>query len=208
MWSFTANFLYKSGTLIPMKHHENVRIIAFVGLSGTGKSTAVDYLTSKGIPKVYFGGIFYEAMKEAGLTPGDWGPEAVFRKEIREREGKDFVVKRAIKQFRDLIASGQHRIIADGLYSWTEYKALKHEFPGELTVIAVVAPKHLRYHRLANRPERPLTAAEVTERDWREIEDIEKGGPIAVADYYITNDRDPEYLYSQVDKILTEIKFS
>lgn len=191
-----------------MKHHENVRIVALVGLSGTGKSTAVDYLTHKGIPKVYFGGIFYEAMKEAGLTPGDWGPEAVFRKEIREREGKDFVVKRAIKQFRDLIASGQHHIIADGLYSWTEYKALKHEFPGELTVVAVVAPKHLRYHRLANRSERPLTAQEVTERDWREIEDIEKGGPIAVADYYIANDKDPEYLYSQIDSILKNIKFT
>lgn len=190
-----------------MKHHENVRIIAFVGLAGTGKSTAVDYVTDRGIPKVYFGGIFYEAMKEAGLTPGDWGPEAIFRKEIREREGKDFVVKRAIKQFHDLAAAGQHRIIADGLYSWTEYKALKHEFPGELIVIAVVAPKHLRHHRLANRPERPLTAREAIERDWHEIEDIEKGGPIAIADYYVMNDKDPEHLYTQIDSILHDIEF-
>lgn len=190
-----------------MKHHENVRIVAFVGLSGTGKSTAVGYLTDKGIPKIYFGGIFYEAMKEAGLTPGDWENENVFRTEIRAREGNDFIVKRVINQIHDLISAGQHRIIADGLYSWTEYKALKHEFPGELTVIAITSPKHLRYHRLANRPERPLTTQEVNERDWHEIEDIEKGGPIAIADYYVANDKDPEHLYSQIESILHEIKF-
>lgn len=190
-----------------MKHHENVQIVAFVGLSGTGKSTAVDYVTNKGIPKVYFGGIFYEAMKEAGLTPGDWEVENVFRKEIRQREGNDFIVKRAIKQMRDLAEAGQHRIIADGLYSWTEYKALKHEFPGELTVVAIIAPKHLRYHRLASRPERPQTAQEVNERDWHEIEDIEKGGPIAIADYYVANDKDPGHLYFQIDTLLHDLKF-
>src|SRR3990167_9203268 len=126
-----------------MTHHDNVKIVAFVGLSGAGKTAAVDYLTDKGYPKVYFGGVIYEAMKEAGLTPGDWPVENKFRKEIREREGNDFVIKRIVKQLHDLIGAGQHRIIADGLYSWTEYRILKHEFPGELTGVAVVAPKHL-----------------------------------------------------------------
>ena len=190
-----------------MNHHENVKIIAFVGLAGSGKTAAVDYLTGKGYPKVYFGGIFYEAMQEAGLTPGDWEPENKFRKEIREREGKDFVVNRAVKQFRKLTEAGQHRLIADGLYSWTEYKIMKHEFPGELTVVAVVAPKHLRKHRLVNRPERPVSPAEVDERDWREIEDIEKGGPIAIADYYVMNDKDLDHLYTQLEAILRQIDF-
>ena len=190
-----------------MKHHENVKIIAFVGLTGSGKTAAIEYLTDRGYPKIYFGGIFYEAMKEAGLTPGDWEVENPFRKAIREKEGNDFIVKRAIKQAHKLIEAGQHRIILDGLYSWTEYKALKHEFPGELTVIAVIAAKHLRKHRLASRSERPLTPAEVDERDWREIEDVEKGGPIAVADYYIMNDKDVENLHQQLRDTLTKIEF-
>ena len=190
-----------------MKHHENVKIVAFVGLTGSGKSTAVEYVTKKGYPKVYFGGILYEAMKEAGLTPGDWQVENPFRKEIREKEGKDFVVNRANQQIHNLIAAGQHRIIADGLYSWTEYKIMKHEFPGELVVVAIVAPKHLRHHRLSNRPERPLTSAEVDERDWAEIENIEKGGPIAMADYYVINDQDEDTFHRQVDKILGDIAF-
>ncbi len=190
-----------------MKHHENVKIIAFVGLTGSGKTAAVNYLTAKGFPKVYFGGIFYEAMKEAGFTPGDWEVESEFRKEIRRREGNDYVVIRANKQIRDLIAAGQHRVVADGLYSWTEYKIMKHEFPGELTVVAIVTPKHFRKSRLAERPERPLTSTEVDQRDWEEIENIEKGGPIAIADYYVHNDGDLENLHSQIENILEKIEF-
>jgi dephospho-CoA kinase len=195
------------GILVGMKHHEDVKIVAFVGLTGSGKTTVVDYLTEKGYPKVYFGGIFYEAMKEAGLTPGDWAVENPFRKEIRQKEGNDFIVNRAVKQIHSLVAAGQHRIIVDGLYSWTEYKVLKHEFPGELTVIATVSPQHLRKNRLANRPDRPLTAVEVDQRDWAEIENIEKGGPIAIADYFIMNDGDLETLHHQVDRDLEHIDF-
>ncbi|MDB5177269.1 MAG: putative Dephospho-CoA kinaselike protein [Candidatus Saccharibacteria bacterium] len=190
-----------------MSERKDIKIIAFVGLTGSGKSVAVDYLTDKGYPKVYFGGVFYEAMKEAGFTPGDWPVENKFRKEIREREGNDFVVKRIVNQINSLIDAGQHRIVADGLYSWTEYKVLKHEFPGELTVVAIVSPKHLRHHRLNTRPERPLTNAEADSRDYREIEDIEKGGPIAIADYFIHNDGDLDHLHQQMDDVLEHVQF-
>lgn len=189
-----------------MSHNENLKIIAFVGLSGSGKSVAVDYLTQKGYPKVYFGGVLYQAMKEDGI---EQNPENdnIYRVEMRKREGKDFIVKRIIRQIHQLVDAGQHRVVADGLYSWTEYKALKSEFPGELTVVAVVSPKHLRHNRLSIRPDRPLTAKESNERDWREIEDIEKGGPIAIADYFIHNDKDLDFLHEQMDGVLEHINF-
>jgi len=189
-----------------MSQHENVKIIAFVGLSGSGKSSAVDYLTEKGFPKVYFGGIVLDAMTEAGLDHTQEN-EKPFREELREREGKDFVVNRIIDQIHGLIAAGQHRIVADGLYTWTEYRALKKEFPGELSVVAIVAPKHLRHHRLAKRPIRPLTETEATKRDWAEIENLEKGGPIAIADHYIINDQDLDHLHAQIGAILEDINF-
>jgi dephospho-CoA kinase len=189
-----------------MTHHENVKIVAFVGLPGVGKSSAVDYLTDKGYPKVYFGGIVLDAMTAAGLEHTQEN-EKPFREELREREGKDFVVNRIVTQINDLIGAGQHRIIADGLYSWTEYKILKQEFPGELTVVAIVAPKHLRHHRLSKRPVRPLTEAEASSRDWAEIENLEKGGPIAIADHTIINNKDLDHLYQQLDEELEHIKF-
>lgn len=189
-----------------MTEHPRTQIVAFVGLAGAGKSTAVDYLAHKGYPKVYFGGVIYDAMREAGIeiTPES---QTIFREEIRKREGNDFVVKRIIQQIKNLEAAGQHRIIADGIYTWTEYKAMKHAFPGELTVIAVVAPKKLRHHRLANRPDRPFTEEEATKRDWSEIENLEKGGPIAIADHYIINDGNLEQLHKDIDKELQSIGF-
>lgn len=189
-----------------MKHYENVKIVAFVGLTGSGKSSAVDYLTTKGYPKVYFGGIVLDAMTEAGLEHTQEN-EQPFREKLREREGKDFVVNRIVTQIRGLIDAGQRRIIADGLYTWTEYKILKKEFPGELTVVAVVAPKHLRHHRLTMRPVRPLTVEEADQRDWAEIENLEKGGPIAIADHYIINNGNLDHFHEQIDAELDHIKF-
>lgn len=189
-----------------MKHHENVKIVAFVGLTGSGKSTAVEYLTDKGYPKVYFGGIVLDEVRRRGLELTQENEQPV-REELREKEGKDFVVKRIIAQIHDLINAGQHRIVADGLYTWTEYKALKHEFPGELTVVATVTPKHLRKQRMATRPVRPLTAEQVDQRDWAEIENIEKGGPIAIADYFVMNNGDLEHFYTQIDEVLEHTGF-
>lgn len=189
-----------------MSHHQNVKIVAFVSLPGAGKSSAVDYLTTKGYPKVYFGGVILDAMAEAGLEH-TLENEKKFREEIREREGKDFVVKRIVAQINNLIASGQHRIVADGIYSWTEYKIMKREFPGELLTIAIVTQKRLRHARLAKRPVRPLTQAQADQRDWAEIENIEKGGPIAIADFFIHNDGSLEHLHKQIDSVLREHDF-
>lgn len=189
-----------------MNHlNTNTKIIAFVGLAGSGKSSAVEYLTKKGIPKIYFGGIIYKAMEEAGIEK-TWDNQEKFREEIRAREGKDFVVKRAVIEIEKLINAGQHKIVLDGLYTWSEYKIIKHAFPGQVTVIAIVTPKHLRYQRMAKRPERPMQPHEVDQRDWAEIEKLEKGGPIAIADYFINNDNNLDDLYQKLDSILNNAK--
>lgn len=186
--------------------HSDTKIIAFVGLAGSGKSSAVTYLAEKGYPKIYFGGILYDEMRAEGI---DITPESQqqFREDIRAREGKDFIVNRAVTQARNLIEAGQHRIIIDGLYTWTEYRILKREFPGELCVVAIVAPKRLRHRRLANRPERPFTEAEANQRDWSEIENLEKGGPIAIADHYIINDSSLDDLHTAIDRVVADIEF-
>ena len=189
-----------------MSSKENVKIVAFVGLTGSGKSSAVEYLTKKGFPKVYFGGIVLDEVQKRGLELTQENEQPI-REELRETEGKDFVVRRIVKQIHDLVGAGQHHIVADGLYTWTEYKVLKHEFPGELTVVAVVTPKHERKFRMAKREIRPLTSEQVDQRDWAEIENIEKGGPIAIADYFIHNDRGLDWLHEQMDSVLHHIEF-
>lgn len=188
--------------------NNSIKILAILGMTGSGKSTLVDELTERGIPKVHFGNMLYKEMEKRGIerTP-DGESEKAFRKEIREAEGKDWVGKQAVAEVKDLIAAGQKRIVLDGLYSWTEYRLFKHEFPGMMTTIAVVAPRALRYERLSKRPDRPFTAHDAQVRDYAEIEDAEKGGPIAIADYYILNSGSLDELKHSFDTILKEIEF-
>ncbi len=187
---------------------ENVKILAIVGMSGSGKSVIVDHLTDKGYPKVYFGGMIYKEMEKRGIVRTEDGEsEKEFREMIRETEGKDWVVRQVIAETKDLISAGQKRIILDGVYSWTEYKTLKHEFPQCLTFIAIVVDKKLRYKRVAVRPNRPFDTTAIRERDRSEIENLEKGGPIAAADYYVLNNGTIEDVKTRVDEILKEIEF-
>ena len=163
-------------------------------------------MTEKGFPKIYFGGVIYKAMDEAGIEK-TWDNQQQFREEIRRREGKDFVIKRVIKNIHDLINAGQNKIVLDGLYTWSEYKFLKHEFPGQVVVIAIVTPKHLRYQRMVKRPERPMQPHEVDQRDWSEIENLEKGGPIAIADYFVINDGNLDQLHQKIDAVTHDAHF-
>jgi dephospho-CoA kinase len=190
-----------------MTQHENLKILTFVGLAGSGKSTAVEYFTEKSFPKVYFGGVILQAMEDAGIERTA-DSEQKFREEIREKNGKDFVANKIVEQIENLANSGQHRIIADGLYTWTEYQILKRAFPGELEVVAIVSPRHLRYHRLSERAVRPFTATEAHDRDITEIEHLEKGGPIAIADHYVINDGPMEELHEKLDALADELGFT
>lgn len=189
-----------------MIKERNVKIIAFVSLAGGGKSSATEYLTKNKIPKVYAGGFIVQGVIDQGLEPTQEN-EKKYREEMRAKHGQDIFIKMSIDEMERLIEAGQRRIVFDGLYSWTEYKTLKHAFPGELTIVAVVTPKHMRYQRMAKRQYRPLQPHEVDQRDWAEIENIEKGGPIAIADFFIHNDSDLDNLHRQIDQVLEQINF-
>jgi dephospho-CoA kinase len=74
-----------------------------------------------------------------------------------------------------------------------------------MVVVAVVAPRTLRYQRLTTRDDRPLTVEEAIRRDHQEIETLEKGGPIAIADYTLLNNGEPEAMLVELDALLEKL---
>lgn len=181
-------------------------VLVLVGMPGAGKSTCVDFLTNKGVPNVYFGGVVVdETLRRYGKVTEEL--EKGVREELRAKEGKGAIANRIIAKIDTLQTAGQNKIVADGLYSWTEYKIFKERWGEKAIIVAIAAPRHIRHARLASRPIRPLTDEEATNREYSEIEGIEKGGPIANADYTLVNDTTPEALVEKFEKLLQDIKF-
>jgi dephospho-CoA kinase len=183
---------------------QDKKAIVFVGMPGSGKSVCVKHLTEKGLPLAYFGGITLDEIKRRGIEDNETN-EKLVREELRAQEGKGAYANRIIKQIEGFFSAGNDYVVIDGLYSWTEYKLSKEKFGDNAIIIAVVAPRGLRHQRLASRPVRPLTADEANERDYAEIENIEKGGPIANADYFLNNVESVEQLSESLEKLLGQI---
>ena len=159
------------------------KIIAIVGMSGTGKSVATSLLKDNfGFDIFYFGGVVLDELKKRGLDVNSENEKTV-RESLREEFGKGVLAKKA----SIAIDNSTSAIILDGLYSFTEYKILKKRYFENFIVIAIHTDKEIRYERLSLRTFRPLSKAEVDFRDYAEIENIEKGGPIVIADYHIIN---------------------
>lgn len=179
----------------------NKTAIVFVGMPGAGKSICVEHLQKKGWPSVYFGGITIDEIKKRGLEVNETN-ERLVREDIRSREGKGAYALRIITQIEQYFQQGQNNVVVDGLYSWTEYKIFKDSLEDNALIIAVVAPRSVRHQRLTKRPVRPLTETEARSRDYAEIENLEKGGPIANADYYLSNFGSSEQLLLELDKLI------
>jgi dephospho-CoA kinase len=189
-----------------MTERRNAKIIAFVGLAGTGRSAAAAYLGERGIPKVSFGDVVTKALEQAGLERNAEN-EIAIREKLRNDPAGDIVANEVIRELDQLIDAGQHKIVIDGLGSWDTYKRLKHEFPGSITVVSLSAPRHIRYRRAAQRKEHPLTEQDVNQRDYDEIEVLNKGGVIAIADYPLSDYGSFEQLHLQVDELMRRIDF-
>jgi dephospho-CoA kinase len=180
------------------------KAIVLVGMPGAGKSVCVEHLKSKGLPSAYFGGITIDEIKARGMEVNE-ANEKLVREDIRAKEGKGAYALRIITQIEKYFEEGHEYVVVDGLYSWTEYKIFKETLENNAIIIAVVTPRSVRHERLAARQIRPLTEQEASSRDYAEIENLEKGGPIANADFYLANDRNPGELEADLDRLLDSL---
>ncbi len=185
-------------------------IIAVVGMCGAGKSIVSDMFTEAGYSYIRFGQITIDELRKSGqeINPNN---EKAMREDLRKKYGMGAFAQLSLPKINSALKNAP--VIIDGLYSWTEYKILKEQFNDRLIIIAVHAPPQLRYIRLSERTNtthdtsirmRPLTPDQARERDYAEIENIEKGGPIAMADILLLNHGTRDELATQVREILND----
>ena len=174
-----------------------------MGMPGAGKTEASAYLKKKGIPIIRFGDLTDEGVRGMGL-PLKSENEKLFREKMRKEFGMGAYAIKSKPKIDNLLKD-HDIIILDGLYSWEEYTYLKKEF-NNLILIDIYAEPAIRYERLLERPVRPLLEIEARNRDIVELEKLNKGGPIAMADYLIENNTDNTGdLYKKLDDLLNRL---
>jgi dephospho-CoA kinase len=180
-----------------------VKVVAIVGMAGSGKSEVAAVFRDKGFIIVRFGDITDEEVGRRGL-PLTEANERAAREGLREKHGMAAYARLSLPKIE--AALKKSNVVIDGLYSWEEYLFLKERYGEDFIVVAVWASPRTRYARLAARKVRSLTEKEAAARDRAEVENLNKGGPIAMADHTIINESSLEEMKSQVERIITEIQ--
>jgi len=177
-----------------------MKIVALVGMPGSGKTEAVKFAVDNGFYRVYFGDITMEAVKEAGL-PINEANERSMREQIRKAHGMDAYAKLSLPKIEEGLRK-VGKVVIESMYSFEEYMLLKKKFGNGFIVIAIYASPKVRYSRLGNRPIRPLTPKECESRDVAQLENLHQGGPIAMADFTIINEGSFEELERSIKNLI------
>lgn len=187
-------------------------LVCLTGLTGSGKTTVAQQFIKAGFHYLRFGQITLDEVKRRGLPPTE-ANERPIREELRQKYGMGAFALLNLPKIKKLLKQGP--VLGDGLYSFAEYKIFKQAFADNFICIAVYASPTLRYQRLSRRHlqtadkhyiYRPNTPENAQSRDYSEIENLDKGGTIAMADYTLLNTQDLQFLHRQTLSIIQQIK--
>ncbi len=178
-------------------------MVSIVGMAGSGKSEIAKLFQENGFVIVRFGDVTDEEVKKRGLELNEEN-ERHIRELLRKEHGMAAYARLNLPRIDS--ARKHSNVVIDGLYSWEEYTFLKGYYGENFYVVAVWASPVTRYARLTQRSSRKLTPEEAASRDQAEIENTNKGGPIATADFTIVNESSLTDLRQEVERIILRIK--
>ena len=180
-----------------------MKVVSIVGMTGSGKSEVARVFERNGFVRIRFGDVTDEEVKQRGLELNEEN-ERNIRERLRQEHGMAAYARLNLPRIDSALEHSD--VVIDGLYSWEEYTLLKTCYGEAFRVVAVWTSPATRYRRLTTRAERPLTLAEAANRDRAEIENINKGGPIAMADFTIKNEASLEDLRQEAERVITKLR--
>jgi dephospho-CoA kinase len=185
-----------------------MKVVSIVGMTGAGKSEVSKVFEENGFIRIRFGDLTDEGMKKRNLEPSEEN-ERLVRELLRQEHGIAAYAKLNLPRIEQALNPSQGEgqdVVIDGLYSWEEYTYLKGRYGKNLYLVAVWSSPKTRYARLTTRSSRRLTLEEAISRDRAELGNINKGGPIAMADFTIINESALENLMVETKKIVEILK--
>ncbi len=180
-----------------------MKVASIVGMTGAGKSEVSRLFEENGFIRIRFGDVTDKEMEKKGLEPNEKN-ERYIRELLRQEYGMSAYARLNLPRIDSVLKHSD--VVIDGLYSWEEYIFLKAHYGEDFCVVAVWTSPGTRYTRLSTRLNRRLTLEEAITRDRAEIENINKGGPIAMADFTILNESSLESLEKEVKGIISILK--
>jgi len=179
-----------------------MKLVSIVGMTGAGKTEVAKVFEESGFIRIRFGDITDKEIEERGLELNEEN-ERYIRELLRQQFGMAAYAKLNLPRIDETLK--RSNVVIDGLYSWEEYNFLKTYYGGDFYVVAVWASPKTRHSRLTSRSNRHLTLDEATSRDVAEVENLNKGGPIAMADFTIVNESSLKNLRKEARKIISSL---
>jgi len=180
-----------------------MKVVSIVGMAGSGKSEVARVFEQSGFIRIRFGDITDQQVNQRGLELNEEN-ERYIRELLRKEQGMAAYARLNLPRIES--AGKQSDVVIDGLYSWEEYTFLKDYYGEDFYIVAVWASPATRYARLTSRSNRPLTYEEAAIRDRAEIENINKGGPIAMADFTILNEASLADLRQVAERTISRLR--
>lgn len=161
-------------------------LLAFAGLAGAGKTTAINILERLGFGRRFYAGqVLRDEVERLGLalTPQN---EREVRTGLRDQRGMDVFARLAYPLISEMICSGP--VLLDAIYCVEEREFYHDSFGINLQVLAIEACPDTRADRLAAREERPIGIDDLARRDALELGRYRLAEVIGSADHVVDNE--------------------
>jgi predicted RNA binding protein with dsRBD fold (UPF0201 family)/cytidylate kinase len=179
-----------------------MKIIAFIGLPLSGKSTAAKVAAKLGIPVIVMGDIVRKEVRRRGLELNDKNAGMVAN-DLREKEGMDAIAKRCIPLIKSL---EEDIVVIDGVRGIAEVERFKEEFGNDFILINVSASIEKRLERAVRRKREDdiKTLEELENRDERELS-WNMGRAIEMAEYTVDNNSGYSKFTEKIEELINQL---
>ena len=176
-----------------------MRVVAFTGMPGAGKSVAVDVARKRGIPVLRMGDFIWEEVRRRGL-PITSGSVAEVAMQMRTDFGPGVWAEKTVDRLLDMKPPMG---VIDGVRSEAELEVFRHRLGQDFTLVAIHASRKTRMRRLfeRHREDDVKDEGEFIARDEREL-GWGLGRVIALADVMLVNEDTMPDLAQQVERTL------